>query len=270
MRNNIAANRLLRIRIKHGAGPAINLRNDLIGDDDRDAELVRETLEGAHEFGEVGLAGGELAAAGEVGAVKRGGRVDDEEAEARLAHHVGGLVQELELVVRVVGAGVGDVVEDLFAREAVAVRDGEEPHGAEGAFRVDVEAFALAAAHVEGELAGYGEGVADLGFPCAEFAEDFRDGAGFDAAGEEGVELFGARGDGDELGATLVHFGGGGEAHGHDFGGCGAGNEFGGVHGCMESRSGVDGPSASILVAFCSEMPLTCSSTLRGLYISQP
>lgn len=30
-------------------------------------------------------------------------------------------------------------------------------------------------------------------------------------------------------------------------------------------RGAVGGPSANILVAFCSEMPLICSSTLRGL-----
>lgn len=86
-------------------------------------------------------------------------------------------------MVGVVGAGVGDVVEDFFAGEAVAVCDAEEADGAEGAFGVDVETFSLAAAHVEGELTGYGEGVADLGFSGAKFAEDFGDGAGFDAAG---------------------------------------------------------------------------------------
>lgn len=30
---------------------------------------------------------------------------------------------------------------------------------------------------------------------------------------------------------------------------------------------GGDGPSARILVAFCSEMPLICSRTRRGLYM---
>ena len=183
MRDDVAPNRLLRIRIEHGAGPAVDLRDHLIGDDDRDAEFVREPLQRAHEFRKVRLPRGEFAAAGEVGAVERSGAVDDEEGEAGLAHHVGGLVEQLELVVGVVGAGVGDVVEDLFAREAVAVGDAEEADGAEGPFRVDVEAFAFAAAHVEGELAGDGEGVADLGFSGAEFAEDFGDGAGFDAAG---------------------------------------------------------------------------------------
>ena len=220
MRNDVAPDRLLRVRIEHGARPAVDLRDDLVGDDDGDAELVGETLEGAHELREVGLARGELAAAGEVGAVEGGGRVDDEEGEARLAHHVGGLVEELELVVRVVGARVGDVVEDLFAREAVPVRHGQESHGSECAFGVDVQTFPLPTAHVEWQLTCHGEGMADLRFPCPEFAEYFRDRAGFDAAGEQGVELFGAGGNGDELGATLVHFGGGGEAHGDDFGGC--------------------------------------------------
>ena len=219
MRDDIPANRLLRIGIEHGAGTAIDLRNDLVRNDDRDAEFVREPLERAHELGEVRLAGGELAAAGEVGAVERGGRVDDQEGEARLAHHVGGLVQELELVVRVVGAGVGDVVEDLFAREAVAVRDGEEAHGPEGAFGVDVKAFSFPTAHVEGQLTGHGEGVADLGFARSEFAEYLCHRARFDAAGEQGVELLGAGGNGDELRAALVHFCGSCEAHGDEFGG---------------------------------------------------
>ena len=192
MRNDIAPNRLLRVRIKHGAWPAVDLRHHLVGNDDGDAEFVGQPLQGTHEFGQVDLARGELAAAGEIGAVERGGAVDDEQGEARLAHHLAGLVEQLELVVRVVGSGVGDVVQDFFAGEAVAVGDGEEAHRAEGAFGVDVEAFALAAAHVEGKLAGYGEGVADLGLAGAELAEDFGDGAGFDAACEEGVELFGA------------------------------------------------------------------------------
>lgn len=145
----------------------------------------------------MGLPRGELAAAGEIGAVEGGGGIDDEEGEAGFAHHVGGLGEELELVIGVVGAGVGDVVEDFFAGEAVAVCNAQEAHGAEGAFGVDVEAFSFAAAHVEGELTGYGEGVADLGFSGAEFAEDFGDGAGFNAAGKEGVELFGASRYGD-------------------------------------------------------------------------
>ena len=131
----------------------------------------------------MGLPRGELPAAGEVGAVEGGGAVNDKEGEAGLAHHLAGLSEELELVVRVVSAGVGYVVKDLFAAQAVTISDSEAAHGAECSFRVDVEAFSFAAAHVEGELAGHGEGVADLGFSSAKFAEDFCHGAGFNAAG---------------------------------------------------------------------------------------
>ena len=115
MRDNIPTNRFLGIRIKHGARPAIDLRYDLICDDDSDAEFVSEALQGAHEFREVCLAGGEFAAAGEVGAVEGGGGVDDEEGEAGFAHHVGGLVEELELVIGIVCSCVSDVVEHFFS-----------------------------------------------------------------------------------------------------------------------------------------------------------
>ena len=57
----------------------------------------------------------------------------------------------------------------------------------------------------------------DLRFSRPELAEDLSHRACFDAAGEQGVELFGAGGDGDELGAALVHFSGGGEAHWDEF-----------------------------------------------------
>ena len=88
MRDDVTSNWLLRIRVEHRAGPAVDLSDDLVRDDDSDAELVGETLESAHEFREVGLPGGEFAAAGEVGAVEGGCRVDDEEGEAGFAHHV--------------------------------------------------------------------------------------------------------------------------------------------------------------------------------------
>lgn len=150
VRDDIATDGFLRVRVEHGTGSTVDLGDNLIGNNDGDAEFVRETLERTHELGEVRLAGGELAAACEIGTVERGGRVDNEEGKAGLAHHGGGLVEELELVIAVVGASVGDVVEDLFAAEAVAVGDGQTADGTEGAFGVNVEAFAFTAAHVEG------------------------------------------------------------------------------------------------------------------------
>ena len=88
MRDDVPSNRLFRIRIEHRAGSAVDLSDDLVRDDDSDAEFVGQTLESAHEFREVGLAGGEFAAAGEIGAVEGGCGVDDEEGEAGFAHHV--------------------------------------------------------------------------------------------------------------------------------------------------------------------------------------
>ena len=129
MGDDVAADRLLRVRIVGHHRPAVDLRHDLVGDDDGDAKLVRQPLERAHELGEVVLARGELAAAGEVGAVEGGGGVDDEQGEAGLGHHLGGLVEELELVVGVVGARVGDVVEDFFTGEAEAFRYGQQADG---------------------------------------------------------------------------------------------------------------------------------------------
>lgn len=120
-------------------------------------------------------------------------------------------------MVGVVCSCVGNVVEDFLAGKAVACSDGEAADRAEGSFRVDVEALPFAATHVEWELACYGESVADLGLSCAELAKDLGNGAGLYTAGEEGVELLGAGGDGDEVGAALVHFCGGGEAHGDMF-----------------------------------------------------
>ena len=121
----------------------------MVRDDDGDAELVGETLEGAHELRKVGLPGGELAAAGEVGAVEGCCRVDDEEGEAGFTHHVRGLVEELQLMIRVVGAGVGDVVEYLFSAQAVSVGYTQQSHGTERPFGVNVQTFPLPAAHVE-------------------------------------------------------------------------------------------------------------------------
>ena len=41
-------------------------------------------------------------------------------------------------MIRVVGSGVSDVVEDLFSAEAVAVSHGETAYRAECPFRVDI------------------------------------------------------------------------------------------------------------------------------------
>ena len=47
VRDDVASDRFLRVRIEHGARTAVDLRDDLIGDDDGDAELIREALQRA-------------------------------------------------------------------------------------------------------------------------------------------------------------------------------------------------------------------------------
>ena len=163
------------------------------------------------------LARAQLAAAAKVGTVQGRCAVDDEQGEARLAHHLRRLVQQLQLMIAIVCPCIRNVIQHLLATQPIPIRNRQTPYGAKGAFGVDVQAFPLAAAHVKGQLAGDGEGVADLRLAGAELAKDFGDAARFEAAGEEGVELLGARGDGDELGAAGVHFSGGGEAHGDQF-----------------------------------------------------
>lgn len=228
MCDDVATNRFLGIGVEHGRRATVDLGDDLVRDDDSDAKLIGKALQRAHEFGQVRLAVAELSAAEEVGSVQGGGGVDNEERKAGLAHHLGCLVEQLQLMIGVVSSCVGNIVEDFFPREAVAVGDREQTDGAEGALGVDVQTLALAAAHVEGQLAGDGEGVANLGLSGAEFAKEFGNTAGFDAAREEGVEVLGAGGDGDELGTALVDLGGGSEAHGHELGCCGTG----GVRNC--------------------------------------
>jgi hypothetical protein len=56
-----------------------------------------------------------------------------------------------------------------------------------------------------------------LRLPCAEFSEDLGEAACFHPAAEEGVEVFGARGELDEVFAAFELLGGGQEAHGDEF-----------------------------------------------------
>ena len=70
VRDDVATDRFLRIGVVHGARSAVDLRHNLIRDDHGNTELICETLQRAHEFGEVGLPTAELAAAHEVCAVE--------------------------------------------------------------------------------------------------------------------------------------------------------------------------------------------------------
>ena len=95
MRNNIATDGFLRIRIKHRTGPTIDLRNHLIRNNNRNTEFIRKALQRAHEFRQMRLPRTQFPPPAEIGSVEGRSAIDDEEREPRLAHHRAGLVQEL-------------------------------------------------------------------------------------------------------------------------------------------------------------------------------
>jgi hypothetical protein len=64
--NDISTDRLLRIRVEHRTWSTVNLRNNLIRDDDRNPKLISQALQGTHELGKVRLTGRQLTATVEV------------------------------------------------------------------------------------------------------------------------------------------------------------------------------------------------------------
>ncbi|EPY29658.1 DNA repair protein RAD51 [Strigomonas culicis] len=217
VRHDVPANRLLRVRLIQRGG-AVHVRDDLVRDDDRDAVLLGEVVQGAEELAQVHLARRELVAPAVVRAVERGRAVHDDQREAVLGHHRGGLQQQLLLVVRVEGPCAGHVREHVLRVQLVALRDGDEPLRAERALRVDVERHALRAALRDGHLARHAERVAELRLAGAELPEELRDAARLDAAAEQLIQLAAAGRDDDNLLAHLVVVDRGGEAHWHQLG----------------------------------------------------
>ncbi|KAI3485224.1 hypothetical protein L1887_51509 [Cichorium endivia] len=234
VRDNVAPNGLLGIRRECGC--SVHLRHDLVRDDHRHAELVRQTHQASQELGEVHLSRREFASTGKVGAVERRKRVNDEQREARFGHHRRRLHEQLQLVVGVVGTRIRHVVEHLFAVEPVTLGDSEQTSGTEGTFRVDVQALALASAHVDRKLAGDCQCMAELTLARPELAVKLGDAACLHATAEDGIEVLGSRRDRDELVPARVELGSRGEAHRHQLGSC-KGHE----HAGGEKRQGEGG-----------------------------
>ena len=139
----------------------------LVGHHDRAPKLLGQLRQRPQEPPQVDLPRRQLAAPVELGAGERGDRVDDDQGEARLGHHRRRREQQLALVVGVVRARVGDVVEHVGRVEAEALGDLREARRAEGALGVDPERLALGAALVDGELARDAQRVAELGLAAA-------------------------------------------------------------------------------------------------------
>jgi hypothetical protein len=85
-------------------------------------------------------------------------------------------------VIGVVGSGICHIVQNLLAREAKSLSHCQTADGTEGAFSIDVQTFAFATTHVEGQLTCHCQCMANLTLSCPELAEDLCNGTCFDAA----------------------------------------------------------------------------------------
>lgn len=92
-------------------------------------------------------------------------------------------------MVRVVGSGVGDVVKHVLWVQPVALGDLHEALRAECALSVNVQALALAASHVDWELACHAERVAQLRFAGPKFSVDFGNGPSLHSTFKNRVQL---------------------------------------------------------------------------------
>ena len=92
-------------------------------------------------------------------------------------------------MIGVVGASVGNVIQYVGTVEAVALGDGEETLGPEGALGVDVQALPFGAAHVDGQLASDGHRVTQLTFAGTELPEQLSDGPRLNATVQQLVQL---------------------------------------------------------------------------------
>mmetsp|Transcript_41501 Transcript_41501/g.69938 ORF Transcript_41501/g.69938 Transcript_41501/m.69938 type:complete len:307 (+) Transcript_41501:834-1754(+) len=195
--HDVAPNGLLRVRIEHGS--PVHLRHDLVREDDGDAKLVREPREHPQELRQRHLARGELATAAVVRPEQGRGGVHHQQRVAGLDHHRGGLDQQLHLMVRVEGAGVRDIVQDVVGVEPVPLGDGTASLGAERPLCVDVHGLALAPALRHGQLTGHAQRVAQLSLAAAELPEHFSDGSRFNASVQQLVQLLRPGGDLDHF-----------------------------------------------------------------------
>mmetsp|Transcript_29089 Transcript_29089/g.84532 ORF Transcript_29089/g.84532 Transcript_29089/m.84532 type:complete len:236 (+) Transcript_29089:347-1054(+) len=159
MGDDVAADGLGRVL---GERHAVGVGHDLVGNEDGDAEFLGETGQLPEELGHLHLPLGQLAPARIIGPEQGRGRIHHDEGVAILAEDGGRHLEELHLMLAVVGAGVRDVLEGGDGVHVEPLGDGLEPFGAEGPLGVDVHGLALGTAVGDGQLARDAEGVAEL------------------------------------------------------------------------------------------------------------
>lgn len=266
MSDDVATDWFFGVGVEHGGRATVNLSDDLIRNHHSDTKFVSKALQSAHEFGKMSLPVAELSTAKEVGSIESSSGIDNEQGKAGLAHHGCCLVEELQLMVRIVGTRVSNIVEDLFAGETITVGNREQTDRTKGTLGVDIQTLAFAAAHIERQLASHSEGVANLRLSSSKFAKELSDTAGFDATREEGIEVLGAGSNGYQFGTALVDFGSGSEAHRHELGCC----RVDSVRVVRGFNVGHDKtmeiiPSSRILLALAEDIPLICSRLRWGV-----
>lgn len=161
VRHNVAANRLLGVRIEHG-GRSVHRCNHLIGHHYCNSELVRQPQQTTQEASEMHLSGSQLSSAAVVSTVECSGAVDYQQRIPALCKHTCRLYEQLGLMVAIVRTSVRDVVKYVSRVEAELLCNGHQSLRTEGALCVDVQRLTFAATLLQAELAGYTQCVAQL------------------------------------------------------------------------------------------------------------
>lgn len=120
-------------------------------------------------------------------------------------------------MVRVVRASVSHIIQDLLPNKSESLSNRKKTDGSECPLCIDIQTLSFTAAHVEGQLAGHCQGMADLTLSCSEFSEDLGNRPSLDTAPKESVEPLRAGRYGNELASSGMHLSSGGEAHWYQF-----------------------------------------------------
>lgn len=172
MRHYVATYGLLRV---NGVSHATTwVRRNLVCDEDRHVELLRDLLQSAHHSVQDLLALCKLTATAVVDPKRRHDAVNDEQGKAVFNHAASRLLQERDQTVDGEGATDKDVVEDALRVEVEPVRNGLDPLRSERVLGVDEENFTLSASLRSGHLSCDAESMTELGLACPELPKRLR------------------------------------------------------------------------------------------------
>lgn len=146
----VSPNRFLSVLCVHRT--RIHRCHHLVRNYHRHPELVGQLLQTPHELAQVRLPVEQFAATREIRAIQGSGTVHNHQREPRLGQHSAGLRQQRHLVVRVVRAGITNIVQHVLTIQLVPAADAEHAIRAKGALRVDEQALAFTAVAADLEM----------------------------------------------------------------------------------------------------------------------